>query len=374
MRNSGNYETLLRIAREALQRRLPPDWLLLSRSLQQDQSLAGARTDAVLELKDPEGNSALVRVEIKRQPLEARLVGLLADTWRRARSVRDQRVAYGEGIDNLMVVSPYLGQSARERLAEEGISFVDLTGNLRFALSRPAVFIETQGANKNPWRENVPLRSLRGRGTARVVRALLDYQPPFGVREIAGVTQTSAASVSRVADLLEREAILTREVPRGGILTVDWERLLRRWVLDYAFSKSNDVSSWLEPRGTRALLSKLREAKSCYAITGSFASTRFAPVAEPRLVAVYVNDPEVVAEALGLRPADTGGNVLLALPFDAVVFDRTVSFEGVTYVSVTQVAIDLLTGPGRGPAEAESLIKWMRENEHEWRISLSPSI
>ena len=28
---------------------------------------------------------------------------------------------------------------------------------------------------------------------------------------------------------------------------------------------------------------------------------------------------------------------------------------------------DLLTSPGRGPAEAEELINWMRANEEPWR-------
>ena len=39
----------------------------------------------------------------------------------------------------------------------------------------------------------------------------------------------------------------------------------------------------------------------------------------------------------------------------------------VRYVALSQVAADLLTSPGRGPAEAESLLEWMRANETEWR-------
>ena len=61
--------------------------------------------------------------------------------------------------------------SAKERLADAGISYADATGNMRFATDRPAVFIQTEGEVRNPWRENVPLRSLQGRRSARVVRA-----------------------------------------------------------------------------------------------------------------------------------------------------------------------------------------------------------
>ncbi|MFQ6026320.1 MAG: hypothetical protein ACE5Q6_02270 [Dehalococcoidia bacterium] len=271
----------------------------------------------------------------------------------------------------LMLVTSYLGPSARDRLSEEEISFADMTGNLRFVLKRPAVFIEVEGASKNPWRENVPLRSLKGRGAGRVVRGFLDHQPPFGIRELAAVTNSPVATISRVAELLEREAIIERESPRGQVLSVDWERLLRRWAQDYDFIQTNRMQTWLEPRGTRALLDKLRQASFQYAITGSFAVVRYAPIAEPRLVALYLDDLQGAINYLGLRSAETGGNVLLSVPFDPVVFDRTVSIEGMTYASVSQVAIDLLTGPGRNPAEGESLIEWMRGNQEQWQILIN---
>ena len=73
-------------------------------------------------------------------------------------------------------------------------------------------------------------------------------------------------------------------------------------------------------------------------------------------------------QQLGLRPADTGANVLIGKPFDPVVFERTESDDGITYARVTQVVADLMTGPGRGPAESESLIEWMRDNEPAWQL------
>ena len=73
-------------------------------------------------------------------------------------------------------------------------------------------------------------------------------------------------------------------------------------------------------------------------------------------------------DSLDLRPADSGANVLIGKPFDPVVFDRTEEQDGVTYAGVAQVAVDLMTGPGRGPAEAESLIDWMHSHEDIWRI------
>ena len=80
-----------------------------------------------------------------------------------------------------------------------------------------------------------------------------------------------------------------------------------------------------------------------------------------------------IARGLGLRPADTGGNVLIGQPFDPVVFDRTERDEGITYARGTQVVADLMMGPGRRPAEAEGLIEWMETNEEAWRLPSTPT-
>ena len=267
-----------------------------------------------------------------------------------------------------LLISTYLSPLTRERLTEAGISYADSTGNIRFVVDRPAVFIETQGTDRNPFREDRPLRSLKGGRAGRVARGLLDYRPPFGTRELAGKIESSAAMVSRVSGLLEPDGIVTKESPRGRIVLVDWEALARRWAMDYDFVTSNALTTWLEPRGTKALFSRLRDTGIRYAVTGSFAGYRLAPIVKPRLAALYVDDPDTAARSLGLRPAETGGNVFLVRPFDPVAFERTEHDDGITFARVTQVLLDLMTGPGRGPAEAEALLEWMRNHEDTWKL------
>jgi hypothetical protein len=82
---------------------------------------------------------------------------------------------------------------------------------------------------------------------------------------------------------------------------------------------------------------------------------------------IYVRDPAGLANLLDLRPAEAGANVLLLEPLDPVVFDRESQREDLTCAAFSQVAADLLTSPGRGPAEGEELLRWMKENEREWR-------
>ena len=59
--------------------------------------------------------------------------------------------------------------------------------------------------------------------------------------------------------------------------------------------------------------------------------------------------------------------MLLLEPFDPVVFEQGWARDDLDYCALSQVAADLLTSPGRGPAEGEALIRWMRENEDAWR-------
>jgi hypothetical protein len=185
------------------------------------------------------------------------------------------------------------------------------------------------------------------------------------VRQLSELSGASLGSTYRTVDFLDREALIRRD-ERGTIIDVDWPALLMRWSQDYDFQRSNRITPAFEPRSLRALGDRLSEVSARYAITGSLAGVRAAPVAEPRLAMLFAERPEELVEELGLR-ATGPSNVLIASPLNPVVFERTVQEDGVTYAAWSQVAVDLLTSPGRGPSEAEALISWMKANEDVWR-------
>ena len=65
--------------------------------------------------------------------------------------------------------------------------------------------------------------------------------------------------------------------------------------------------------------------------------------------------------------------MLLAEPSFDVPFVRTLTNEsGVQVAAPTQVVVDLMTGPGRGPQEAEELLEWMMRNEQSGEPDLAP--
>lgn len=336
---------------------LPASWTLEATA--RELARATARHDVMLVVSEPTGARARIAVEVKRA-LEPRDTLPLLQAARR----------YQADDISLLVMAPFIGLRTRDLLASSDINYCDATGNLRLRLDRPALYIERQGAARNPWMRGQMLHTLRGPAAGRVVRALCDYRPPYGVRELATRAETAPGTVAKILALFGREALIRRASRgkyQGKILEVDWSQLLRRWTRDYAFERSNVTTPYLEPRGLDALFAKLKETAQVYAVTGSFASIQFAPIVQPRLMALYVEDIEQAAAEFFLRRAERGANVLLAQPFDSVVFARAVKREGITYAALTQVTADLLTSPGRGPQEGAALLQWMEGHEDVWR-------
>ena len=344
-----------RLVERCLAERIPVGWSFQPRRI---EALAGrCRVDLLTEIASPAGETAILAVEIKRN-LEPRDV-LLA--------VEQISMITASALPRAVpvVAAAYLSPRVRALLRDRGVGYVDTTGNVRIEISTPGLFISTDGADRDPWPRDHKLRSLRGRGAARAMRGIIDTSPPYGVRELAQSTGASAPTLSRVLDLLEREAIVTRA--RGAVSTVSWQDAIRRWAEDYDQTDSNTPSTVLDPRGLPALEKKLRAMKFAYAATGAFAAQRFDPIAPAKLAAIYVMDAIQAIDGLDLRETEAGTNLVLLEPFDPVVFDRTVDRDGLRCVAPSQLAVDLLTGPGREPSQGEQMLKWMEKNEHVWR-------
>jgi hypothetical protein len=264
----------------------------------------------------------------------------------------------------VLLLTGFLSKRTREVLKQEGASYADATGNIRVALERPGLFVEAWGSDKDPEPVARPLRSLKGGTAGRVVRALCDLDPPYGVRGLAQRASTPLGSVARVVGLLDREALVERGAG-GRIERVRRPDLVRRWVQDYGLQRSNEPMSCLAPRGIPFVLDRLKGLDG-YSITGSLAAARRSTVAPARLATIYAREPEELAEALEVRATDAGANLLLLRPYDSVVFERTWSEDGLAFAALSQVAADLLTSPDRGPSEGEELLRWMRENLRGW--------
>jgi hypothetical protein len=189
-------------------------------------------------------------------------------------------------------------------------------------------------------------------------------------RETLGRGRSGAGSaelgyVSKLLSLLDRRAAVERTAS-GQVARVDLRRLLVRHAEDAPLDRRATRTSFIDPRGLTALMEKLRKAELRYAVTGIFAAARRAPVTAPRVVSVYLDDPEAFATAVGLRPPDSGANVLVLVPDDDLVFEGVWEEEGIRYAASPRSPPTSSRGRG-GPAEADALLEWMTKQREVWR-------
>ena len=336
-KNAPSDNIVLRQAVEQIQRCLPGHWTTNVAMKTNDVA------DARLTIKTPAGATAALAIGARRQ-LDPRLVPEVAGALRTA------------AADAAVVIAPFLGPRTRERLAEEGIGYVDLCGNMRLVLDRPTIFIATRGDESSPWAVPRSTRSLHAPKACRIVRALADGDPPFGVRQLAAIAGTDPGYVSRLLDLFHREELIERE-PRGPIVAVHLARLLRRWAEDYNFGEAHRFVALAHPHGVPGALARLRDAQVPHALTARAGAAALSGTALPGAVAAYVDNPERVAAIVGAEPVDGGANLLLIDPFDPFVFEGTWETSGLRYAARAQIIADLLGCPAPGPAQAASLLE-----------------
>ncbi len=334
--NAPSDNIVLRHAVEQIQRVLPSHWSTNVATKTNDIA------DARLTIRTPAGASAALAIGARRQ-LDPRLVGEVAAALR------------GAAADAHLVTAPFLGPRTRERLAAEGIGYVDLCGNMRLCLDRPTVFISSRGNESSPWAVPRASRSLHAPKACRIVRALADGPGPFGVRQLAASAGTDPGYVSRLLDLFHREELIERE-PRGPVHAVHLGRLIRRWAEDYRFGEAHRFVPVAHPYGVPGALVRLRDAQIPHALTARAGAAALSGTALPGVVAAYVDNPERVAAILGADASDGAPNLLLIDPFDPFVFEGTWEASGLRYAARAQIIADLLGSPAPAPAQAATLL------------------
>jgi hypothetical protein len=330
---------------------MPPGWAVARSERAPDEF------DLIFAVRAPDGVEVTFVVDVKRVVAPRDVTNILTKV---------PAAAAGFQIPiEFIVAAPFLSELTRAALQQAGVGFLDMTGNTFIRSDRPALFVSSTGASRDPSPSDDKLRGLGGRGAARAARALVEFRPPFGIRELAQRSGVALGTLSRTAELLDRDGLLKRS-ERGPIEHVDVSGVVRRWAKDYSVSKSNHVVSALSIRGISALADQLSVIGSGYATTGAFGASKFTEIAPTRLISLYVPDAREFAERLDLRMVDSGSNVWLIEPASDVVFERASRRDNIICANPAQLSADLLTGPGRDPSIGEELLSWM-ENNDEWR-------
>lgn len=331
---------------------LPASWSLRAEA---DGRGGPLRADALAVLTGPDGTAVRFAVESKASGVS---VGALLPRLREMTAQRDLPILF---------VSDYVGPALREALAAEGFSYADVTGWVRVSTTSPLILLTGRGADRSPRvRESSAVARLDGIAAGRIIRTLCAVEVPLGVRALADRSGVSPGSVSKLLPTLAREGALGRD-DRGAVTAVRRRALVRRWVQDYSFRRTNlSPRHFIAPRGLDRTLSRLAELEQPTTLTGSAAARRYLPdgatsVVPLRLLALYSSDPEALAADLRLVPADPAeANVVIAVPQDERVLDMPLA-------PAALVIADLLTLPGRADAEAEQLADALALTDPAWK-------
>ena len=359
MRNADIQETpILRDALRRVAELLPASWALYARP--PEAQTESPSLDAVVDIVGPNREQVSFAVEAKRSgsvPTSS-LIDLLLVLERRA------------GLP-ILFVSDYIGPALRSASADNGISFADATGWVRIANESPLILLTGQGADRSPrTRSSSAVTRLSGRAAGRAIRALVAAELPVGVRGLAALAEVAPSSVSKLLVTLASEGIVDRD-PNGSVLAVRRRSLIRRWVRDYDYARSNtSIGYYIAPRGLERILTHLGERHDV-TLTGSAAARRSLPptstsVVPLRLLALYAVDPPGIARDLGLIAADRAtANVVIAVPQDAAVLPGAHD-QGPAIAPAALVLADLLTLPGRSDAEANQLMDALAAADPAW--------
>lgn len=262
--------------------------------------------------------------------------------------------------DRPLLIVPFMGEKGVKRCREEGISWVDLSGNAH--LSTNSLLIHVEGKPNQFKQKGRPANPFAPK-SSRISRFLLAHpNERFRQKEIANQAGVGRGWTSKVIRRLE-EKTLVRRGEDGRVEVPNPSLLLDAWHEKYDFSQHRVLKGTVASKGSARLTKRLAEtfesADVEYAATGLAAAWLLTRFAQFRIATFYLSrEPEEdLRREMGLREDPKGANVWLLVPNDEGVFYASSTREDVWHVHPVQVYLDLKGHPERSEEAAGSIKK-----------------
>jgi len=355
MANSMKLSRLIGAGLEAEIAKTLPKLLpsLKVRKILREQRVGSAIIDIIADVLTPLGRDRKLYLEIKNITVPSRIREAIIQL---KEAIKDQDNGYP------VLASIFIGPGARSICKEEGVGYIDLAGNC--FLQFDDIYIE-KIVDRNPYPQRGRPSSLFTPISSRILRALLvEPDRQWKVSELAEATQVSLGQTSNVTRRLIEEEYLSK-TQRIRLRLIQPGKLLDAWQEQYSLAKNIQMVYYSVERSPDQLISRASsiasDRKWRYAMTSFAGASLIAPfVRGVGIVTWYVGDASAVdqwVQAMGLRLAEAGANVMILVPYDKGVFYQSQTVNGITLVSNVQLYLDLYNDPVRGREQAEFLRK-----------------
>lgn len=258
-----------------------------------------------------------------------------------------------------IVVSNYLSPQKREFCKNEGINYLDLSGNVLFQYG-DALYIERVGfPNRFPYIRKG--RSPFADKASLIVRAMLEEKKMWGVRELADKIRLDAGYVSRMFKELEKLNYLAQINSRWNLRNK--ESILEDWIHYYDYKKNREVKYFCLAKRPEEIIEKLKKLnipeKINYALGFHAGAFLISPYSVFNEVHIYLSDEEDMdffIKKLSLKPVDQGANLIFLFPFyKNSAFYGKQKVKNLWVASDIQLYLDLYKYPLRGMEQAGHL-------------------
>ena len=267
--------------------------------------------------------------------------------------VAGQLKAYGDKLSGYSVlVAPFISSRGREMCKELGLGFVDLSVNAYLKFN--GVLIERWGRESTVKEKRVQKRLFSTKSTWIIRQMLAAPKREWKFDELAEEAGVSLGQAYKVVNKLVSEGFVEKK--RGAITLLKPGELFDAWAEIYKFKDQTITGYYCPFKEQEKIFQALKNVPTEeYALTLGSAASLVAPFVRSTDVYLYVKDPQMIVDALNLKPVEFGGNVNLVTPSDEGVLFDTQEFEKLSLVSNIQLYLDLYNYPMRGREQAEHL-------------------
>lgn len=330
--------------------------LTIARIEEQVSLAQGFRADAIIQFSIPNGPSFKALVEIK-----------TVATPRTIREACTQLVASFNTISDSklvpIIIASYIGKKQAEVLAEEGVSWIDLSGNMVVRV-QDKIYIERTGTpNKFP--DTSPIKKIFQGTSSLVSRALLMKPEGFeSLYEIVNFVNSRNANitmstVSKVLKSLEEELLITKSKTRISVM--DAEKLLARLTRGYVDSlRRKERNTYVfSVDEINKLFTALYSNDVDYAACGFYAA-KLKGLAVTDKIEVFVRDVQQTRKAferelIDIRPDFEFGNVNIVETKDPCVWFNILDKPFEAIVDDIELYLEMMASTPRGPKIANKL-------------------